>query len=155
MARQQKVSNHLKKRLERKERNRKEEVRSVRLYYLIVCEGEKTEPLYFEAFKNDLPKGTLDNATIDIEGEGKNTLSLIESAIKIRQKKERARGRVYDKTWAVFDRDSFSPQHFNNAIFKARDANPQILCAWSNEAFELWYLLHFEFYQDAASRHVN
>ncbi len=153
MARTQKVPNHLKARLERKEKKRKEEIRSKRLYFLIVCEGEKTEPLYFEAFKNDLPKGFLDNATIDIEGEGKNTLSLIEEVIKMRERKEQASGRVYDKTWAVFDRDSFLPQNFNSAIFKARDANPVIFCAWSNEAFELWYLLHFEFYQDAASRH--
>lgn len=71
MARTQKVPNHLKKRLERKERKRKEEIRSKRLYFLIVCEGEKTEPLYFEAFKYDLPKGVLENATIDIQGEGK------------------------------------------------------------------------------------
>jgi hypothetical protein len=153
MARTQKVPNHLKKRLERKERKRKEEIRSKRLYFLIVCEGEKTEPLYFEAFKNDLPKGVLENAIIDIEAEGKNTLSLIDEVEKIRKRREKDTGLTYDRTWAVFDRDSFPPQNFNNAIFKARDATPEILCAWSNEAFELWYLLHFEFYQDAASRH--
>ncbi len=153
MARTQKVPNHLIKRLKRQERKRKEGIRSKRLYFLIVCEGEKTEPLYFEAFKKDLPKGVLENATIEIEGEGKNTISLIEEVIKIRERRERTSGRVYDQTWAVFDRDSFLPQNFNNAIFKGRDAQPEIQCAWSNEAFELWYLLHFEFYQDAASRH--
>lgn len=123
------------------------------LYFLIVCEGEKTEPRYFEAFKNDLPKGFLDNATIDIEGEGKNTLTLIEAVVATRERKQRTSGRIYDQTWAVFDRDSFPPRNFNDAIFKARAAQPEIHCAWSNEAFELWYLLHFEFYQDAASRH--
>ena len=46
MARKAKVDNHLKKRLERQERKRKENFRSIRQYYLIVCEGEKTEPLY-------------------------------------------------------------------------------------------------------------
>lgn len=153
MARTQKVPNHLKKRLERKERKRSEGILSERRYFLIVCEGEKTEPLYFEAFKSDLPKGVLDSVRIDIEGEGKNTLSLIEEIIQLRKRKEKASGRAYDQTWAVFDRDSFLPQNFNNAIFKARDAQPEIQCAWSNEAFELWYLLHFEFYQDAASRH--
>jgi len=153
MARTQKVPNHLKKRLERKAQKRREETRSVRRYFLIVCEGEKTEPLYFEGFKNDLPKGVLENTTLDIEGEGKNTLSLIDEVIAIRKRRERSTGLVYDYTWAVFDRDSFLPAQFNNAIFKARDASPEIRCAWSNEAFELWYLLHFEFYQDAASRH--
>ncbi len=152
MARTEKVPNELKKRLQRQEHRRREEIRSKRLYFLIVCEGEKTEPLYFEALKKDLPKGILENAVIEIEGEGKNTLSLIESVAKIRERREAESGRSYDQTWAVFDRDSFLPQNFNNAIFKARQAQPEIKCAWSNEAFELWYLLHFEFYQDAASR---
>jgi len=129
------------------------EIRSVRQYFLIVCEGEKTEPLYFEAFKADLPKGVLENTTLDIEGEGKNTVSLIKEIQKVREHRERASGRVYDQVWAVFDRDSFPAQQFNNAIFKAKTDVPEIYCAWSNEAFELWYLLHFEFYQDAASCH--
>lgn len=149
MARKQKVPNHIKKFLERGVRRRREGTKPVRKYFLIVCEGVKTEPLYFEAFKADLPKGVLD---IDIEGEGKNTQSLVEAIIRIKEKREKASGRQYDQVWAVFDRDSFPPQNFNAAIFKARSAKPEILCAWSNEAFELWYLLHFEFYQDAASR---
>jgi hypothetical protein len=152
MARTPKIPNELKKRLARKEQKRQEGNRSQRQFFLIVCEGEKTEPLYFEAFKADLPKGVLENLTLDIEGEGKNTLSLIEEVMKIRERREKASGRQYDQAWAVFDRDSFPPEKFNSAIFKARAANPEILCAWSNEAFELWYLLHFEFYQDAASR---
>ncbi len=153
MARTQKVPNHLKKRLERKERTRQIGVRSTRRYILLVCEGEKTEPLYFEAFKANLPKGVLQNTTLEIEGEGKNTLSLIHEIQKLRERRERALERQYDQVWAVFDRDSFPAQNFNNAIFKARTAVPEIYCAWSNEAFELWYLLHFEFYQDAASRY--
>ena len=47
----------------------------------------------------------------------------------------------FDRVWAVFDRDSFKSTSFNSAILKAK-ANG-IDCAWSNEAFELWYLLHF------------
>lgn len=153
MARTEKVANHLRKRLKRQEQKRREGVRMQRQYFLIVCEGAKTEPLYFEAFRADLPKGVLENTNLEIEGEGKNTLSLIEEVMEIRRRREKAVGRHYDQVWAVFDSDSFPAQNFNNAIFKARDANPEIRCAWSNEAFELWYLLHFEFFQDAASRH--
>ncbi|MDR0803309.1 hypothetical protein [Fluviicola sp.] len=36
---------------------RKINIRNKRKYYLIVCEGTKTEPNYFEALKDDLPKG--------------------------------------------------------------------------------------------------
>lgn len=153
MARTEKVDNHLKKRLERQEQKRRQGIRTQRRYFLIVCEGTKTEPLYFEAFKADLPKGVLDSTSVEIEGKGKNTLSLIEEVIEIRKRREKAMGRAYDQVWAVFDCDSFPAQNFNNAIFKARDADPAIRCAWTNEAFELWYLLHFEFFQDAGSRH--
>lgn len=146
------VSDRLKRQLARKERGRRQAVRAIRRYILIICEGEKTEPNYFEAFKGDLPKGVLDSVNIDIDGTGKNTLSLIEEAIRYRRRREKELGRDYDQTWAVFDRDSFPPQNFNNAIFKAREAMPEIHAAWSNEAFELWYLLHFEFYQSALSR---
>jgi hypothetical protein len=51
---------------------------------------------------------------------------------------------------AVFDRDSFTEEQFNNAIIKA-EAN-HINCAWSNEAFELWFLLHFQFVNHRMSR---
>ncbi|MCB9304533.1 MAG: RloB domain-containing protein [Lewinellaceae bacterium] len=122
MARKAKVPNHVKKRLERKAKRRRVEVLPQRQYFLIICEGAKTEPNYFESFKNDLPKGVLENVNIDIDGTGKNTLSLIEETIKHRANREKSLGRQYGQTWAVFDRDSFPPQNFNNAIFKARDA---------------------------------
>jgi RloB-like protein len=59
-------------------------------------------------------------------------------------------GRTIDEVWAVFDRDSFPPEHFNNAIFKGKSLG--IDCAWTNEAFELWYLLHFQSFTHGMSR---
>ena len=70
---------------------------------LIVCEGEKTEPNYFEAIKAVLEKGT---AEIHITGEGKNTLSLVEDAIAKRNRK-RETDRPYDQVWVVFDQTCF------------------------------------------------
>lgn len=52
----------------------------------------------------------------------------------------------------VFDRDSFSANNFNSAIRRCLNMQPIIGCAWSKEAFELWYLLHFHYYQNAMSR---
>jgi hypothetical protein len=46
-----------------------------RRYYLIVCEGEKTEPNYFESLKRKLPDNIVKR--ISIQGVGKNTLSLL------------------------------------------------------------------------------
>ncbi|MCK9254782.1 MAG: RloB family protein [Bacteroidales bacterium] len=51
----------------------------------------------------------------------------------------------------VFDKDSFSDQSFNSAI-QTCIATPNVDCAWSNEAFELWYLLHFHYYNSGVSR---
>lgn len=65
---------------------------------------------------------------------------------------EQDHNRFVDKLWLVFDRDSFSANDFNNAVLRCLNSKPEIGCAWSNEAFELWYLLHFQFYENGMSR---
>ena len=122
------------------------ESRTPKYYYLIVCEGEKTEPNYFKSLKEDLPKGIVD---VDILGEGFNTLSIIQEA-KDALAKSKTTFRPYDKVWVVFDRDSFPASDFDNAIHSAEAAG--FGCAWSNEAFELWYILHFEYRNTGMSR---
>lgn len=106
--------------------------------FLIVCEGAKTEPQYFKAFK--LPSA-------EIVGTGKNTRSLVDEAIRLKKASEER-----DHYWCVFDRDSFPAQEFNAALQKARAAGFEV--AYSNEAFEIWYLLHFEFYTAASDRNL-
>jgi hypothetical protein len=102
---------------------------------LIVCEGEKTEPNYFRAF----------GVTNHIYGDGLETIRVVEAAEEINE----AKG-PFDQIWCVFDRDSFPAHNFDNAIHKVqRRAGDGFHVAYTNEAFELWYLLHFE-YQDAA-----
>ena len=147
-----KIDNAILKRRTRDEKKRKVEVKSKRKFYLIVCEGEKTEPNYFESLKSSLPKGVLELTNIDIDGTGMNTLSIIEEAKKLRVKYEEKYLRKIDNVWAVFDRDSFPLINFNNAINKGENTNPKINCAWSNEAFELWYLLHFNYYNTGIPR---
>ena len=152
MARKVKISNHFKKRHERKESIRLEGVKSKRKFFLIVCEGEKTEPNYFESLKNDLPKGVLNVYDFKIVGTGNNTVSLVNKAMKLREKWQEETNRIVDKLWVVFDKDSFSDQSFNSAIQTCIAYKPGVDCAWTNEAFELWYLLHFHFYNTGISR---
>lgn len=125
-----------------------------RRYYLIVCEGEKTEPNYFEALKKRLPKDMVKR--ICIKGEGKNTLSLIGSAEKEVEKRYLTNLPPFYHVWLVFDRDSFPESDFNDTIRKStQKTRPQKQywhCAWSNEAFELWYLLHFDAHVSPISR---
>jgi hypothetical protein len=56
----------------------------------------------------------------------------------------------YDEVWCVLDRDSFPIENFNNALELAKNNN--IAVAYSNEAFEIWYLLHFHYHDSATSR---
>lgn len=111
--------------------------RVLRKVFLIVCEGEKTEPNYFSAFR--VPK-----RICDIKGLGYNTRTLVEKTITLADKSK------YDQVWVVMDKDSFSPDQFNQALQVAKNNNIQV--AYSNEAFEIWYLLHFDFHQSAISR---
>jgi hypothetical protein len=111
--------------------------RKLRRRFLIVCEGTKTESNYFEAFKKELPRGLVE---IDIYGIGANTLTIVQEAKKAFLKSKRS-VIPNEEVWVVFDRDSFPADNFDNAIHSAK-ANG-FGCAWSNEAFELWYLLHF------------
>lgn len=132
MAKAIKLDNALQKRFAKSKKKNKP--RELITYFLIVCEGEKTEPNYFKSFPKKRGKIIYD---IEFDGGGINTIKVVDKAIELRDKSKQK----YDRVWAVFDRDSFKPESFNNAILKAKANN--ISCAWSNEAFELWYLLHF------------
>jgi hypothetical protein len=107
---------------------RKVGTRELRQRFLIVCEGEKTEPNYFRSFR--VPG-------LVVKGVGENPSRLVKTTQEYNQKDE------YDQIWCVFDRDDWRTQDFNNAIKKAKTLKFRV--AYSNEAFELWYVLHFEF----------
>lgn len=132
MARTIKIDNALKKQFAKQAK--KSKPRQLRAYFLIVCEGEKTEPNYFKAFPRQAGKVVYD---IQFEGGGISTTKVVEKAMELRDGSKQK----FDRVWAVFDRDSFLPNNFNSAILKGKANN--IHCAWSNQAFELWYLLHF------------
>lgn len=104
---------------------------------LIYCEGENTEPSYFNKFR-------LSTITIDSFGEGRNTISLVERAKKLAEMKH------YDQIWCVFDADPKpdSPkqiENFNKAIVLANKYGFGV--AYSHQAFEYWLILHFEDHQ--------
>ena len=110
--------------------------------FLIICEGVNTEPDYFNAFR-------LTSATVKAIGQGMGTLALVQKAINIKEQ-ERQRGRTYNQNWVVFDKDDFPENDFNSAILSARQNGFEV--AYSNQAFEFWFLLHFNLYQGALHR---
>lgn len=115
--------------------------------FLIVCEGSKTEPNYFKQFRVSTTPEIIE---LNIVGAGSNTISVIETAIKNRNERKLKKEPPYDQIWCVFDRDSFPAQRFNEALALAQ--REKIRVAYSNEAFELWYLLHFDYHQSGIPR---
>jgi len=116
---------------------RRVNTREIRQQFLIVCEGDRTEPNYFNSFR-------VPTARIKVLGTGFNTVSLVERAIA-----EKTHGE-YDQVWCVFDRNSFPAENFNQALSLAEQN--RIRVAYTNEAFELWYILHFNYCDSAISR---
>ena len=140
-------------RKEKHDKKRKVATRKVHLNYLIVCEGERTEPNYFRALVGGRNSRVLD---VNILGEGQSTCRLVNTAIEEREKSMIE----YDRVWVVFDKDDFTD--FNEAIALANSNG--IGAAWSNESFELWYYLHFQYldtpitraqYIDALNREIR
>jgi RloB-like protein len=147
---------HLKKRRQLKRKSRK--TREYRNSILIICEGEETEPNYFQNFP-------VSNIKVKTIGTGRNTESLVDEAIKkwIEFSEE---DEFYERLWCIFDRDSFSQNSYDSAFKKANDEEKRlnrrfkrragrrinISIAYSNQAFELWYLLHFDYIDSALSR---
>jgi len=126
---------------------RRKPIKSPRKTILIVCEGEKTEPLYFKAFRRELRLSTIE-VVVDGKGSGSAPISVVDYAIDLRQKrKEEARDSFvlaeFDVIWCVIDVEAPTPhKSLNDAYQKAR-AN-KLNVALSNPCFEYWYLLHFK-----------
>lgn len=106
---------------------------------LIVCEGQKTEPLYFEGLKKAY---RLSSANIVVEPMGRDPLSLVKYAIN-----ELEKDSSLDRAYCVFDRDGHST--FDDAIRKAGEhalrKNGRLHLAVSIPCFEVWPWLHFDF----------
>ena len=135
------------KKFHRTKRGRKQDSRPQRYRILIITEGEKTEPNYFNDLAKDLPHSLINLLTIKVEGIGQGANAIIREAKKTIQNK---RPVIFDEVWLVFDKDQIPNNDFNSIIINAQKENLQT--AWSNEAFELWYLLHFNYYDTALNR---
>lgn len=122
--------------------SRRQGVREIKQSFLIVCEGEKTEPDYFKAFR-------MTSATVKAVGQAMNTMTLVSKAISIREADQK-RKKIYDQCWVVFDKDDFPAKDFNQAIVFAEKNGFRV--AYSNQAFEYWFLLHYNLYTGAIHR---
>jgi len=118
-------------------------------HVLIVCEGEKTEPYYFEEIRVHLD---LDSANIKIDGScDSSPKSVVDYAEEVFIK-ERVKAGNYDRVFCVFDRDQH--ETFDYALNKINSMNIELknteyskedvfMAIRSIPAFEYWFLLHF------------
>lgn len=105
---------------------------ALRKTVLIYCEGE-TERIYFEQMKL-LKRSKMVSVKIK---------NVKRSAIKLAQHAYRDSSyQPFDDVWIVFDKDDLTEKQLDevNAFCEEKD----IKIAYTNEAFELWLLLHFE-----------
>ena len=120
---------------------RRPPVMQIRDRVLIMCGGE-TEEIYFNYYKNK-HKNDLKNISVKVVAHKKNNpLAVVQAALALKLN--------YDEVWAVFDKDDFID--FDKAIVFA--LNSGINCAFSNEAIEYWFFLHFENKTGAMSRNL-
>ena len=111
---------------------------------LIVCEGEKTEPNYFNEIRQELRISTLYIRIL--HSEGTQPLQVVSFA-----EAEFQKTRQFEKVFAVFDRDDHTT--YANAIAKAESLNGKLKndegkrvifkAIVSVPCFELWLLLHY------------
>ncbi|MEL7222062.1 MAG: RloB family protein [Bacteroidota bacterium] len=114
------------------------------MYFLIVCEDEKTEPAYFDKFRSFFPERTL---YLECVGTGRHQLGVVEKAIQVRTEIQDIAQKQIDFTWVVFDKDDADRNETTIAKFADAYASAnrnKISIALSNEVFELWLLLHLE-----------
>jgi len=132
---------HRRKAREAESLRRKAAKRAPHDVVLIVCEGSKTEPYYFNGLRNHL---RLSNANIVIADKtaGSDPLSVVNYAIE-RHKKDP----FYDRVYCVFDRDKHTT--YDAALDKARATRLKkgatLHVITSIPCFEIWLLLHFGF----------
>lgn len=142
---------HKRKARTAKQYTRKAAVRKPYDRVLIVCEGEKTEPIYLEELRIEWE---LDSANIEIDGScGSSPISVVEHAVQLYFTDLNA-GNPYDRVFCVFDKDQHSS--FDSAINKVDKINRSLskkfsdsskvdifTCIYSIPSFEFWFLLHY------------
>ena len=102
---------------------------------LIVCEGTRTEPLYFRELADHYRLGT---ANIVVVGYGADPHTVVREAKQLRQQ-EKQRGEKYDTVYCVFDHDEHAA--FDVASNDAATSGLKLARSWP--CFEFWLLLHF------------
>lgn len=118
--------------------------------HLFVTEGTKTEPNYLYGLIDELARqlGSGVKNQLTVVPDGRNTLFLLEQAEQFLQNTTD----LYQHVWVLYDLDDFPLDRFDNTVHRCEALTkrscelgygPKFHAIWSNQCFELWFLLHF------------
>ncbi len=109
----------------------------------IYSQGTVTEPAYFKFLRTKCSR----NVKITIESKNiSNSIKFINYGINNYKREIED----CDEFWFVFDKDNDSVLEFNKAIDGIK--NPKCHSAYSNQAFEIWFIYHFQSQNSILSR---
>ena len=128
---------------------------------IIACEDSVSSPTYFRMIVDKLIEQKIITQDSFVIAPHKHTNPFgVLSDLKFYEKKGK-NYKDFEHKWIVIDRDTqrvngggHTKEDFNNALesAKSKKSNLNIEVAYSNDSFELWYLLHFEYRNTAISR---
>lgn len=131
--------------------------------HLIITEGTKTEPNYFNEIKNLINENYSEKIHLEIVGQGDNTVNLFDKA----QQLAKANLNGYKHIWIIYDIDDFPKDRIDRVPVLCKEnssPNCKYHAIWSNQCIELWFLLHFSFmhsdlhrneYESKLSKHLS
>jgi len=122
---------------------RREGLKEPRKSILIVSEGSKTEPIYFNSLKSNLRLAMVE---VEIVGEGAAPITVVDRAIQLRHARKRLARKsltkaAYEVVYCVIDVEAPKAESLSRAVNKAEGNRLEVIL--SNPCFEYWYILHF------------
>jgi hypothetical protein len=127
---------------------------------LIVCEDTKSSAYYIEQkaksiglpIINSIKKININSSSVDIQGIGKAPITIVKEAIKKKKnfnyEAKRKQSYSYSKVFCIMDVDDHSSLADAIEIINVenqKDKETKIIPIISNECFEIWYILHFDY----------
>lgn len=116
--------------------------------FKVFCEGQRTEPDYLRALKDEPHVCDVASVNIDVaeDPQGAVPYTLVSAAAEFKSQSSEETGEI-DEVWCLFDVECpINHPRLDEAVSLAEESGVRL--AISNPCFELWLALHFEDHTD-------